>query len=331
MDTAKESQDAVGDAVRHVAILGAAGAIGHSVAEELQIRKVPFRVIGREIAKLESAFSGQAEIRPADINDVTATARALEGSDTVIYAVGLPYPTHNQHPVLMLRAVEAMKRAGVGRMALSSSVYGYGAPQTKRVSETHPREPQTRKGRYRKEQEDIALAANGIDGLRTLVLRLPDFYGPHATLSLADQVFQGALAGKTANWIGRADKAHEFVFVPDAGPVLLDLLNNEGSFGQAWNFGGPGTITGRELVDQVYRVAGREPKFRAAGPLALRIAGLFSPMLREMVEMHYLAVTPVILDDSKLTCHLGEVHKTPYGEGIRRTWDWYRTRERTAI
>ena len=308
--------------ISQVAILGAAGAIGHSAALELSRRKIPYRVIGRDAAKLEAAFGGRAEISPADINDIDATARALEGAYTVVYAVGLPYPMHNQHPVLMRKAIEAMRKAVVARMALSSSVYAYGAPQTERVSETHPREPHTRKGGYRKEQEDIALAANS-DVLHTLVLRLPDFYGPEATLSLAHQVFEGARSGKTANWIGPADKPHEFVFVPDAGPVLLDLLDHPGSFGEAWNFGGPGTITGRELIGQVYRLAGHDPKFRTAGPLVLRVAGLFSPLMRELVEMHYLAVTPVILDDSKLMRHLGNVHKTPYAEGIRRTWDWY--------
>jgi nucleoside-diphosphate-sugar epimerase len=308
--------------VRHVAILGAAGAIGHSAAGELTRRKIPYRVIGRDAAKLEAAFSGRAETRPADINDIDATARALEGADTVIYAVGLPYPLHNQHPTLMRRAIEAMRKAGVMRMALSSSVYAYGAPQAERVSETHPREPHTRKGRYRKEQEDIALTANS-DPLCTLVLRLPDFYGPAATLSLAHQVFEGVRSGKTANWIGPADKPHEFVFVPDAGPVLLDLLERAASFGEAWNFGGPGTITGRELIEQAYRLAGREPKFRTVGPLVLRLGGLFSPLMRELVEMHYLASTPVILDDSKLLRHLGRVHKTSYIDGIRQTWEWY--------
>jgi nucleoside-diphosphate-sugar epimerase len=56
----------------------------------------------------------------------------------------------------------------------------------------------------------------------------------------------------------------------------------------------------------------------------LRLAGLFNAELRELVEMRYLAETPVILDDSKLRRHLGEVRKTPYAEGIRQSWDWYR-------
>jgi nucleoside-diphosphate-sugar epimerase len=308
-----------------VAILGAAGAIGHSAAAELARRGIPYRVIGRDRTRLAAAFSQPAEVFPADIADVDQTARALAGIETVVYTAGLPYPQHHLHPVLFRKALEAARRAAVSRMVLISSVYGYGIPQTNRVAETHPREPNTRKGRYRKEQEDAALAADGEGGLRTLVLRLPDFYGPHAELSLADQVFQGALKNQTANWIGPADKPHEFVFVPDVGPIVLDLLERMDScFGQAWNFGGPGTITGKEFIAAVYKLAGHEPKFRTVGPMMLRLGGLFDPLLRELLEMHYLATTPVILDDSKLQRFLA-VHKTPYSEGIRTTWEWYKT------
>jgi len=121
---------------------------------------------------------------------------------------------------------------------------------------------------------------------------------------------------------------HEFVFVPDVGPVLADLIEREESFGQAWNFGGPETITGREFIAQVYRAAGREPRFRTVGPLVLRVGGLFNPLLRELVELYYLAETPVVLDDSKLLRYSGTVHKTTYSEGIPIAMDWYRSQNR---
>lgn len=307
-----------------VAIVGAAGAIGHAVASELNRRGTQYRVIGRERAKLEAAFGGRAEVEPVDIGDAAQARRVLAGIDALIYTVGVPYPRFALHPVLMRKTVEAASSAGVSRMAVVSSVYSYGAPVTERVAETHPREPRALKGQLRKEQEDIALAADRRGGLRTLVLRLPDFYGPHAELSLADQIFRGALAGKPANWLGSPDLPHEFVFVPDVGPVLAELIGREDSFGEAWNFGGPGATTGREFIAEAYRAAGSKPRFRAVGPLLLRLGGLFNPLLRELVEMHYLATTPVILDDTKLERHLGTLRKTPYRDGIRQTMDWYR-------
>jgi hypothetical protein len=51
----------------------------------------------------------------------------------------------------------------------------------------------------------------------------------------------------------------------------------------------------------------------------LRVLGLFNPLLREMVEMHYLLTEPVIMDDSALSALIGPIAKTPYPEGIRQT------------
>jgi nucleoside-diphosphate-sugar epimerase len=304
----------------HVAIFGAGGAIGIPVAEELERRGIPFRVVGRSRGKLERTFGGMkhAEIFPADLSQSRDAGAAARGVDTIVYCVGLPYPSHSLHPLLMRTTVEAAKMVGVSRLVLVSSVYGYGVPRTSRVSETHPREPHTQKGQYRKQQEDIVLAAHTPGGMRTLILRLPDFYGPHANLSLAHMVFDAALKGKTANWVGPANTPHEFVYVPDTGPVIADLASDDECFGQAWNFAGPAVINTMDFITRVYRAAGHAPKYREAGRTLLKLVGIFNPEIREVVEMLYLQETPVLLDDSKLLARF-PVHKTPYDEGIRLT------------
>ena len=57
----------------------------------------------------------------------------------------------------------------------------------------------------------------------------------------------------------------------------------------------------------------------------VRLLGLFNPLMRELVELFYLAQTPVILDDSKLERHLGGLKKTPYETGIRNTVEHLRS------
>lgn len=309
-----------------VAIFGAAGTMGKLVGAELERRGIPFRAVGRNRAKLEAGFNGQkgVEIVTADLADPASAAAAARGADTVIYAVGVPYPEFRRHPALMRTTVEAAAEAGVERLAVISSVYSYGTPQTRRVDEQHPREPHTAKGRYRKEQEDIALDANSLGLLKTLVVRLPDFYGPHAENSLAHQVFSAALAGKTANWLGPVSTTHEFVFVPDAARVIVELASRTECYGEAWNVGGPGEIVGGDFIQKVYLAAGGRPRFRTVGRGMLRLAGLFQPFMRELVEMMYLQETPVILDDSKLLAVLRNVTKTPYDEGIHRTVEFMR-------
>ena len=87
-------------------------------------------------------------------------------------------------------------------------------------------------------------------------MRLPDFHGPHADIGLANPVFRAALAGKTANWVGPDNTPHEFVYVPDTGPAIVDLALREDCYGEAWNYGGPGAINTMDFITRIYRAAG---------------------------------------------------------------------------
>jgi len=308
------------------AIFGAAGAIGPHVAAELERRGVDFRVVGRNRERLTRAFGGMkhAEIFDADLGDTRSAAAAARGIDTIVYSVGLPYPSHHLFPRLMRASLDAAIAMQVRRIVLVSNVYSYGRPRTSRVSELHPREPQTRKGQARKEQEDLVLQAHGKGQIEATILRLPDFYGPGAENSLANPILRAALAGKTANWVGPVNTPHEFVFVPDTGPVIVDLAACDEAYGSAWNFGGPGPIETLDFITRVYRAAGRAPKYRTAGRGLLTILGWFNPVLREVVEMLYLQETPVLLDDSRLMALLPKTRKTSYDDGIRQTLDFMR-------
>jgi nucleoside-diphosphate-sugar epimerase len=171
----------------------------------------------------------------------------------------------------------------------------------------------------RKAQEDLLLEADAKGKIRGTILRLPDFYGPDVEKSFLHGAFFAALHGGTANMIGPIDTPHEFVFVPDVGPVLLDLADRPEAYGRWWHLGGPGTITQREFATKVFAAAGKTLKIRVAGKTTLRLMGLFSPMMRELVEMSYLHTTPVVLDDTALQKLLGPLKKTSYDEGIRKT------------
>ncbi|HET6981617.1 MAG TPA: SDR family oxidoreductase [Myxococcaceae bacterium] len=307
--------------VERIGLVGAAGAIGQSVGQALAARGKPFRVIGRSAGGLEASFRGmpgaeRVTWNPADPASVRAAVRDL---DTLVYLVGVPYHQFDQHPVVMRQTLDGAIAEGVQRMVLVGTVYPYGVPQTRPVTEAHPREPGTFKGRMRKAQEDLLLEADAKGKIRGTILRLPDFYGPDVEKSFLHGAFFAALHGGTANMIGPIDTPHEFVFVPDVGPVLLDLADRPEAYGRWWHLGGPGTITQREFATKVFAAAGKRLKIRVAGKNVLRIMGLFNPLMRELVEMSYLHTTPVVLDDSALQKLLGPVKKTSYDDGIRKT------------
>ncbi len=162
----------------------------------------------------------------------------------------------------------------------------------------------------------MVLATHDTGKIRTTVLRLPDFYGPGVERSLLSDLFVAAKENRKAKLIGPIDRPHEFVFVPDVGPVVAKLLDTPAAFGRAWSLGGAGVTTQLELARLAY---GGHPRYTAAGKTMLRLLGLFDPFLREFVEMHYLLTDPLIVDDSALEQLLGVLTKTPYAEGVRQS------------
>ena len=311
-----------------VGLFGAAGAIGQSVADALRARGIPYRVIGRSRAALETAFGGDetAEIVTWDPTQPASVRAAARGLGAVVHLVGVPYWQFAQHPVVMRQTLAGAVAEGVDRLLLIGTVYPYGRPRTERVSEGHPREPHTFKGRMRKDQEDLVLTAHAAGTIKTAILRLPDFYGPHVERSFLTDAFNAAVDDRRAKLVGPLDRPHEFVYVPDVGPVVVSLLSEARAFGRAWNLAGAGVTTQKALVERIFASAGRKPRVMAAGKTLLRALGLFDPFMRELVEMHYLFTSPVLLDDSALRALLGEVRKTSYQDGIDRTLEATRRR-----
>ena len=76
----------------------------------------------------------------------------------------------------------------------------------------------------RKAQEDLAPRRACRGKIQAAVLRLPDFYGPGVDKSFLHAAFVAAVKGGVANMVGPLDRPHEFVFVPDVGPVVTRMI-----------------------------------------------------------------------------------------------------------
>jgi nucleoside-diphosphate-sugar epimerase len=304
-----------------VALLGASGAIGKTVAEALRVQARPYRVVGRNREKLVKEFGGDplAEIVTWNPDDPASVRAAVRDIDTIVYLLGVPYTQFELHPQLMRKTLDGAIAEGVQNLLLIGTVYPYGMPLTYPVLEDHPRAPHTFKGKMRKEQEDLLLEADKAGKIHGAVLRLPDFYGPGVETSYVTSLFKAAATGGRAQLIGPVDKPHEFIFVPDVGPVVARLIEEPRAWGQVWHLGGAGTITTREMARQAFALSGRKPKWISANYLMLRLMGLFNPLMREVAEMYYLWTHPILLDDTALQELLPGIKKTPYAEGIRQT------------
>ena len=72
-----------------------------------------------------------------------------------------------------------------------------------------------------------------------------------------------------------------------------------------------------------YELAGHEPRISSLSLGTVKLLSLFSPLMRELKEMHFLWDRPYVVDHSKYAEEFGDEH-TPLEEGLAATLSWYR-------
>jgi uncharacterized protein YbjT (DUF2867 family) len=103
------------------AIVGATGPTGFHLALELVERGRKVRVISRRREHLKRVFAGlPVEIATADALDADSLARAVEGCDLVVDAIGLPPERMAEHPVTARNVASAAGATGARCLLVSS-------------------------------------------------------------------------------------------------------------------------------------------------------------------------------------------------------------------
>ncbi len=301
--------------------------MGHALAPALEQQGIAYRSVGRKAETLQREFP-RSQAMQADFFSGDGVGEAARGVDAIFYLAGAPYTEFYKHPIMVRNALDAAQAAGVKRFVHVAPVYSYGPPRVRPVPESQPHAPNTRKGRFRLEQEQAVLERNA-GGFATMVVHLPDFYGPNAELGYANAFMREALAGKTASFVGPLDAQREFVYVPDVADPLLRLAAMDGVYGRCWNLGGQ-SVQARAFADGVFAAIGKPPKYRSIPKIVLQLAGIVQPFMREVAEMYYLFDSGFVLDDTALQQRLTGYGKTPIAQAVSQTIDWMRRHPSTA-
>ena len=170
----------------------------------------------------------------------------------------------------MLAAAEATG----ARLVSMENVYMYGRPAGRPLTEDRDYAAHTKKGRLRGRMARELLAAHAAGRVEVAIGRASDYFGPRggAQSNLGDRLVPAALAGTDRDRARRPRPAAHLHLHPDIGEGLAVLGEHPDAPGQVWHLpNDPHTRTTRQLVDLVYRLAGRpRTRLRARPPLLLR-------------------------------------------------------------
>ncbi len=298
-------------------VIGANGGIGHETCLALRRHGWQVRALVRTAPQ---AGNDGIEWWSGDAMKAEDVLRAAAGVEVIVHAVNPPgYRGWERLVLPMLDNTVAAARANRARIVLPGTVYNYGTDAFPRLAETSPQHPRTRKGEIRAEMER-RLREAATDGVRALVLRCGDFFGPRAGNNwFAQGLVQAGKPLRRIQYPGRYDLAHAWAYLPDVGEALARLLDRERELAdvEAFHFGGH-WVDGHAMLAAIRRATGR-PDIRAgAFPWWMaRLASPFNETLRELCKMRYLWREPMRLEDRKLREFLGNDLYTPLDEAVR--------------
>ena len=111
----------------------------------------------------------------------------------------------------------------------------------------------------------------------------------------------------------------------DVAAGLVRLGTASGATGQIWHLPVAAPLSTRQLIEQVYALAGHKTRVLTAGRKTLRGIGLFKPQMREYLHTLYQFNDPWVVDDGKFRASFGDL-ATPLDEALAATLGWYADR-----
>ncbi len=297
------------------------GPLGKAVMRELVKQGRAVRMVNRTG---KAAVPPGVEVVAGDALNPVSTRELCTGA-SVVYQCAQPAYTEwpAKFPAYQAAIIEGTAASGA-KLVVAENLYMYGRVSGP-ITETLPYLATTRKGQVRARMAEDLMAAHRAGKVRAVSGRASDFYGPEASQQgvFGDRVIYPLLAGKKVSLLGNPDLPHTYSYIDDFGRGLVLLGSNDKALGQAWHIPNASTLTSREMLTIFFDEAGFPPKIGAVPDLALKLVGLFNPVVREVGEMLYEFNEPFVVDHSKFERVFGNI-ATPHHQAVIETLQWFK-------
>jgi uncharacterized protein YbjT (DUF2867 family) len=254
-----------------------------------------------------------------DATDPMFTARVCAGADAVYFCLNAPhYDNWAQEFPPMQQGVLAAAEAAGARLVVLDNLYAYGPTGGRDLVESLPANPTSAKAANRAAMTADLLNENRASRVEVAIGRASDFFGPGITSSaLGETVFGTAVNGRIAQVMGNPDLEHSYSYGPDVAAALVTLGTQPGATGRVWHLPVAEARTTRDIVGEVYALAGRRPRVLAAGRTTLRLLGVVNPAMREYLHTLYQFSERWVVDDSEFRAAFGPL-AMPHAPGGAR-------------
>lgn len=307
-------------------VTGGAGFIGSHLAEMLEAR-------GLHVTILDSLVTGRLEhlqhLQHAEFVELDLLSRDLEDffisrrPDLILHFAGSGYvPTSVERPYFdfsanlhaTIRLLDLVRKYCPGAAFIyASSAAVYGEPLFNPTDENCPTNPISPYGVSKLAAERYVSVYARLYGLRAASMRLFSVFGPRhrkqVVFDLIDRLHRNPMLLEV---LGDGAQQRDFNYVTDVLAAALVILNGGALQGEAYNVGSGQVRSIDDLVTAIVAATGHSPSIKYSGSTRPGDPDRWEADISRLRELGYKPVVPFL-------------------EGIRRTIDWYRSRENPTL
>lgn len=304
---------------RHVLVTGGAGFLGSHLCEKLLAEGAKVRALDILAPGRETNLSTVLErINLLNIN-IACEKSVLSAAKDVDAIVHLAFPmalrqrsVETQVITDILAGLLNLIKAAIDRNSLFiyiSSIAVYGDNKYVPIDEKHPLEPVLIHGAVKLSGEYFCRTLAGSRGLRTVILRAADIYGPrNSRVSVPIKFLLQAIQDEPITIYGDGSDSRTYTFVSDfSEAVVLSLIRPEAE-GGIFNIGGDECISMLELALKIKKITGSQ-----------------SPVLFQKCPA---AGRRLFIDNRKSKELLGFKPAFNIGEGLAITHQWFKDNQK---
>lgn len=309
---------------KKVLVTGAGGFIGSHLTERLVELGAETRAFVRYSSTGswgwldQSPLKSEMEVVLGDIRDQDTVSRAVENADVVFHLaalIAIPYSYHAPLSYVRtnvegtLNVLQAVQRAGSGRVIHTSTSEVYGTARTVPIDEDHPLQGQSPYSATKIGADKIAESFHLSFGLPVVTVRPFNTYGPRQSArAVIPTIVTQALTGSEIR-LGNLEPTRDLNYVADTVEGFIKAAETPDAIGQVINLG-----TGREI------------SIRDLAALILKILDIDLPIASEGTRMRpeNSEVDRLCADGRKGQSLLGWTPKLSLEEGLTKTIEWIR-------
>ncbi|MBX9689423.1 MAG: GDP-mannose 4,6-dehydratase [Candidatus Obscuribacterales bacterium] len=265
----------------------------------------------------------RVRINYCDIRDENAVVYLVKNQDYVFHLAGQvchlmslsnPFPDIEINITGTAILMEALRKHNKDAVVVYTGTRGqYGPSVSLPVNEEAPTNP---KGIYEISNlsaEKIIKVYNDVHGIRSVLLRLSNIYGPrsqmkHSRFGVCNWFVRVALDDDTIKVFGDGGILRDFLYVDDCVDAILRSAVTPEAYGEIFNVGSDIPVSFMELVTTIIKVAG-QGKWEYAE---------FSPERKAQEPGDFYS------DVSKIARIVGWSPSTSLEEGLAKTIEYYR-------